>query len=355
MELRWLGDTGLRVSGFALGTMGFGGAARGGWVGAIDQEEADQQVSMAIEMGVNVFDSADSYGSGESEAMLGRALRGRRDGVLISTKVHSRSGDGPNDVGQSRWHLHRACEASLRRLETDYIDLYHVHGFDGCTRLEETLEGLNDLVRSGKVRYIACSNHAAWQVMKALGISRENSWSRFVAYQGYYSLVGRDIEHDVLPLCRDQGLGVLVWSPLAGGFLTGKFSADRPPAPGTRRSFVGDLGVGRIDPERGFAIVENLRSIAGARGVSPAQVALNWIRRNRTITSVVIGARTSEQLQDNLDASTWELDDDEANRLNRASAIDTPYPHWFQRQFTAERYSLSGAPEDAFDYDFGAT
>ena len=352
MELRWLGDTGLRVSSFSLGTMGFGGAARGGWVGAIDQDEAIRHVSMAIDMGVNMFDTADSYSNGESEVMLGRAVSSRRDSVLISTKVHSRSGEGPNDVGQSRWHLVQGCEASLRRLGTDHIDIYHVHGFDGCTRLDETLEGLNDLVRSGKVRYIACSNHAAWQVMKAIGISRENRWSRFVAFQGYYSLVGRDIENDILPLCRDQGLGVFVWSPLAGGFLSGKFSPDQPPEAGTRRSFVGDLGVGVIDPDRGFAVVQVLRDIAAERNVSPSQVALNWVRRNSDVTSVIVGARTAEQLQDNLNASTWQLTDEEYQRLNRTSAVTTPYPQWFQRQFTAERYSKAGAPDDAFNYDF---
>jgi aryl-alcohol dehydrogenase-like predicted oxidoreductase len=354
MELRWLGDTGLRVSAFALGTMGFGGAARGGWVASIDQAEADRQVGLAMDMGVNLVDCADSYGNGASETILGHALRGRREQILVSTKVHSRSGDGPNDVGQSRWHLHRACEASLRRLETDYIDIYHVHGFDYCTRIEETLEGLNDLVRSGKVRYIACSNHAAWQTAKALGLAQQNHWSRFVAYQGYYSLVGREIEHDVLPMCRDQGLGVLVWSPLAGGFLTGKFRRDEPAAEGTRRSHTGDLGISKIDEAQGYAIVDELNKIAVSRAASPAQVALNWILRNRDITSVIIGARTTEQLRDNLSAASWELTDNEASRLDQLSAIEAPYPHWFHRQFTAERFSRSGPPADAFNYDFGS-
>jgi aryl-alcohol dehydrogenase-like predicted oxidoreductase len=353
MELRWLGSTGVRVSTFALGTMGFGGAARGGWVASIDQTEADRQVGTALDAGVNVVDSADSYGNGEAEVLLGRALRGRRDDVIVSTKVHSRSGPGPNDVGQSRWHLVRACEASLRRLATDHIDLYHVHGFDGCTPLEETLEGLNDLVRSGKVRYLACSNLAAWQAMKALGIARAQGWSRFVAYQGYWSLVGRDIEHEIAPMCRDQQLGVLVWSPLAGGFLTGKSSPGVPAPDGTRRSYVGDLGVGRIDETRGYAIVDVLREIAAARGVSVAQVALNWVRSRPEVSSVVVGARTTEQLTDNLAAASWALDPAERERLDRASAVEHPYPVWFQRQFTAERFSPAGPPADAFDYDFG--
>ncbi len=354
MELRWLGNTGLRVSAFALGTMGFGDAARGGWVGSIEQADADRQVAMALDAGVNLFDTANTYGAGHAEIMLGRALGNRRDDVLVSTKVHSRSGEGPNDVGQSRWHLHRACEASLRRLGTDHIDLYHVHGFDGCTPLEETLEGLNDLVRSGKVRYIACSNLAAWQVMKAIGIAREQRWSRFVAYQGYYSLVGRDIEHDVLAMCRDQGLGVLVWSPLAGGFLTGKFRPGTVAPDGTRRSHVGDLGVGRIDEGRGFAIVELASEIAAARGVSVAQVALNWLRTRPEVTSVIIGARTDVQLADNLTAATWTLTEDERAHLDAASETDLPYPQWFHHQFTAERFSRDGAPLGAFDYRFRA-
>jgi aryl-alcohol dehydrogenase-like predicted oxidoreductase len=352
MEYRWLGASGLKVSALTLGTMGFGGAASGGWVATIDEDEARTQVRLALDAGVNLFDTANGYAQGESERLLGRALGADRQRVLVSTKVHARVGDGPNDVGQSRWHVLRACEDSLRRLGTDYIDVYHVHGFDACTPLEETLGALDDLVRSGKVRYIACSNYAAWQIMKALSVSDQRGMHRYVATQSYYSLVARELENEILPLCVDQGLGALVWSPLAGGFLSGKFSPREPAPENTRRAMIGDLGVGHIDLGRGHTIVEVARAIATTRSVSVAQVALRWVLARPAVSSVIVGARTAAQLADNLAASQWVLDADEVAALDEASEPERPYPVWYQRQFTAERHDRTGAPDGAFAYRF---
>jgi aryl-alcohol dehydrogenase-like predicted oxidoreductase len=344
VELRWLGRSGVRVSALSLGTMGFGGAATGGHVARIDLDEARRQVGLALDAGVNLFDTANGYARGESERLLGLALGADRDRVLVSTKVHARVGDGPNDVGQSRWHIVRACEDSLRRLGTDRIDVYHVHGFDACTPLDETLRALDDLVRAGKVRYLACSNLTGWQLMKALAESERRGLERFVALQAYYNLVARELENEHLPLCRDQGVGVLVWSPLAAGFLTGKFPRGAPGPEGTRRTMIGDLGIGPIDEEHGFAVVDAAREIADERGTSVAQVALNWLRSRPEVSSVIIGARTHEQLVDNLAAAQWSLTDDEVARLDAASERTLPYPYWFQRRFTAERFSRDGAP-----------
>jgi aryl-alcohol dehydrogenase-like predicted oxidoreductase len=344
VELRWLGRTGVRVSALSLGTMGFGGAASGGHVARIDLGDAERQVRLALDAGVNLFDTANGYAGGASERLLGQALGADRQRVLVSTKVHARVGDGPNDVGQSRWHIVRACEDSLRRLGTDHIDLYHVHGFDACTPLDETLRALDDLVRTGKVRYLACSNYTGWQLMKALAESDRRGVERFVALQAYYNLVARELENEHLPLCRDQGVGVLVWSPLAAGFLSGKFRRATPQPEGTRRALIGDLGIGPVDEEHGHAIVDVAREIAGSRGTSVAQVALNWLRSRPEVSSVIVGARTMEQLVDNLAAAQWTLDDDEVARLDEASARVLPYPYWFQRRFTAERFSRDGAP-----------
>ena len=354
MEYRWLGSSGIKVSTLALGAMGFGGATTGGWVGNHELDDVRRHVSMALDAGVILFDSANSYQKGAAEELLGRALGAQRDQVLISSKVNSRVGEGINDVGQSRWHIMRACEASLRRLGTDRIDIYHVHGFDACTPLDESLAALDALVQSGKVRYLACSNHAAWQIMKALSVSDRRGLSRYVATQSYYTLVARELEWDIIPLSLDQGLGLLVWSPLAGGFLSGKFSRDAAPATGTRRAMIGNLGIGPFDEERGFAIVDVLREIAAQRGddVTCAQVALNWLRTRDVVSSIIIGARSDAQLTDNLASVRWTMTDDERERLDSVSAVPAPYPHWYQRQFTAERYSREGAPAEAFTYQF---
>lgn len=350
MEMRFLGSTGVKVSTFTLGTMGFGGDPQRPLVGTAGFDEATRMIDLALEAGVNLFDTADSYSGGRSEELLGAALGRRRDDVLISTKVHARSGDGPNDAGQSRWHIVRACEASLRRLGTDHIDVYHVHGFDGCTPQDEVLTTLDRLVTAGKVRYIACSNHAAWQLVAAHAVSDARHLERYVAIQAYYSLVARELEWDILPACRHTGTGVLVWSPLAGGLLSGKFDRDTPTADGTRRGMVGDLGVGSPDHEQAWDILDVCRDIASARGVSVAQVALNWLRIKPEVSSVIIGARTEAQLVDNLAAASWQMTDEEAARLDAASDRPLPYPHWFHRQFTAERFSRDGAPPTAYNY-----
>ena len=236
MEYRWLGSTGIKVSSLALGAMGFGGATTGGWVGNHELDDVRRHVAMALDAGVILFDSANSYQRGTAEELLGKALGPNRDRVLISSKANSRVGEGVNDVGQSRWHILRACEDSLRRLGTDRIDVYHVHGFDACTPLEESLGALDTLVQSGKVRYIACSNQAAWQIMKALSVADRRGLSRYVATQSYYTLVARELEWEIMPLCRDQGLGLLVWSPLAGDSCRASSRARRhgPRAPAER-------------------------------------------------------------------------------------------------------------------------
>jgi aryl-alcohol dehydrogenase-like predicted oxidoreductase len=348
LDLRFLGGAGVRVSALALGTMGFGNS--GSPVGAVDLAGARDQVAMALDAGINLFDTSDTYQGGQAEELLGQALGRRRDEILIGTKVHARVGDGPNDVGQSRWHVLRGCEASLRRLGTDRIDLYHVHGFDACTPMEETLGALDQLVRDGKVRYLACSNHTAWQITKAIGVAERRGLYRYAAIQAYYSLVSRDLEWDLLPMCASEGLGVLVWSPLAGGLLArGREQRNHPPA-GSRRAAVGDLGIGPFDPARADAVLDVLVAIAAERGVSVAQVALNWVRGRPGITSVIVGARNRHQLEDNLAAATWDLGADETGRLDAASARPLPYPHWYQRQFTAERYSRQGPPQEAYRY-----
>jgi len=347
MEYRFVGTSGVRVSTLALGTMGFGSV--GSPVGSLDAEGARAQVSMALDAGVNLFDTADTYQSGQAEQLLGVALGGHRDDVLVSTKVHARVGTGPNEVGQSRWHILQACDASLRRLGTDRIDIYHVHGFDACTPLEESLGALDQLVRDGKVRYLACSNLAAWQIAKALGVSERRGLQRYSALQAYYSLVARELEWDLLPVCTSEGLGVFVWSPLAGGLLTDRGDPEGA-VDGTRRAAVGDLGIGPLDAPLARAVLAEARAIAAARGVSTAQVALNWTRAREGVTSVIVGARTTAQLADNLAAGTWDLDPGELARLDAASARPLPYPHWYQRQFTAERSSRAGAPPTAYRY-----
>jgi aryl-alcohol dehydrogenase-like predicted oxidoreductase len=345
LELRFVGATGVRVSALALGTMGFG--TTGSPVGSIDLPGAKEQVAMALDAGINLFDTADAYQGGHAEQLLGRALGRRRDDVLVSTKVHARVGAGPNDVGQSRWHVLKGCEASLRRLGTDHIDIYHVHGFDACTPMEETLSALDQLVRDGKVRYLACSNHAAWQIAKAIGIAKGRGLHHYAAIQAYYSLVARDLEWELLPMCASEGLGVLVWSPLAGGLLA---RGPEEKAAGSRRSRVGDLGIGPVDVTAAAAVLDTLVAVAAERGVSVAQVALNWVRDRAGITSVILGARDRAQLEDNLAAATWRLDQSEIDRLDAVSERPLPYPHWYQRQFTAERYSRLGAPEGAYRY-----
>jgi aryl-alcohol dehydrogenase-like predicted oxidoreductase len=329
MEYRQLGRSGLRVSTITLGTMGFGGTGWATPVGQIDVEGARKQIGLARDAGVNLFDTADVYSGGMSEEILGKALGSDRDEVLIATKVQMRMGEGPNDVGLSRHHIIRGAEDSLRRLGTDYIDLYQVHEWDGRTPLDETLQALNDLVRSGKVRYIGCSNYAAWQLMKALWIADREGLTPFVSNQLYYSLQARDIENELVPLAVDQGLGILVWSPIAGGLLSGKYRRGVEPPPGSRH--LGDWTEPPVyDEDKLYDTIEDLVAIGEDHGVSAAQVALAYTMGKPAVTSLIVGARTEEQLADNIASAELKLSADQVERLDKVSAQPLAYPYWHQ-------------------------
>jgi aryl-alcohol dehydrogenase-like predicted oxidoreductase len=337
MEYRQLGHSGLRISALTLGTMTFGG--RGGFsaVGATGIDGARRQVDMCLDAGVNLIDTADVYSGGLAEEITGEVIKGRRDTLLLSSKVRMAMGDGPNDAGLSRQHIITGCEASLRRLGTDHIDIYHVHEWDGQTRLEETLSALNSLVSAGKVRYLAASNYAGWQLMKALAVADSHGFERFAAQQVYYSLEARDAEYELVPLAVDQGLGILVWSPLAGGLLSGKYRRNGSPESGTRQV----SGAWNEPPvrtrEKLYDTVEILVDIAGAHGASPAQVALAWLLGRPAVTSVIIGARTDEQLLDNLGGASLLLSADERAALDKVSAPELIYPYWHQLNTAADR------------------
>jgi aryl-alcohol dehydrogenase-like predicted oxidoreductase len=333
MEYRQLGRSGLKVPVLCFGAATFGGGNDffRAW-GNTDVEGARHLVDICMEAGVNFFDTADVYSQGLSEEILGKALEGRRQDVLISTKATFKMGDGPNDLGSSRHHLVKACEASLRRLGTDYIDIYHLHGFDALTPVEETLDTLNTLVRSGKVRYIACSNFSGWHLMKSLAVSDRYGWSRYVAYQGYYSLVGRDYEWELMPLALDQGVGTLVWSPLGWGRLTGKIRRNQPLPATSRLHQTAEQGP-QINDEYLYAVVDALDEVAKETGNSVPQVALNWLLERPTISSVIIGARDEQQLRQNLAAAGWRLSPEQVAKLDAASEVNAPYPYWHQRQF----------------------
>ena len=329
MEMRRLGASGLQVSALGFGTMTFGGDSSNP-VGTTQVDEARRLLDLCLEAGVNLFDSADVYSQGRSEEVLGQALKGRRDDVILATKVHGRMGPGPNDIGQSRHHIMRGVEASLKRLDTDYIDLYQVHGFDALTPLEETLRALDDLVRSGKVRYIGCSNYSGWHLMKALGISEREGLERFVSQQVYYSLVARELEYELVPLALDQGIGSLIWSPLSGGFLSGKFRRGQAGPEDARRPQRGDPGT--IDEKKGYDVVDVLEEVGQAHNATIAQAALNWLLQKPGVTSVLVGARREEQLVDNLKAATWKMTLEEVKRLDEVSATPPIYPYWHQRR-----------------------
>jgi aryl-alcohol dehydrogenase-like predicted oxidoreductase len=329
MEYRPLGRSGLRVSALALGTMGFGGRGNFACVGTAGVDEARNQVDMSLDAGVNLIDTADVYSRGLAEELVGEVLGGRRDRVVLATKVRMRMGEGPNDTGLSRHSVLAGCEASLRRLRTDHIDLYQLHGWDGQTPVEETLEALDQLVREGKIRYVGASNLAGWQLMKALGAAACGGLPKFVSHQIFYSLQARDAEYELIPAAVDQGLGVLVWSPLAGGLLSGKQSVSRTPhyLPPVR------------DEKRLAEIVELLAEIGAGHGVSAAPVAVAYLLGRPAVTSVVIGARTTEQLADNLKAATLELSAEERQRLDEASALPLLYPYWHQARTVSDRLS----------------
>lgn len=340
MEYRQLGRSGLRVSKLTLGTMTFGGRGEFGRVGTTDLEGARRQIDMARDAGVNVIDTADMYSAGASEEIIGQALSGRRDDLLLATKARFPMGPGPNDAGLSRHHLIEACDASLRRLQTDHIDLYQLHEWDGQTPLEETLSALEQLVQSGKVRYVGCSNFAGWQLMKALGVADLKGLPRFVSQQVYLSLQERSAEYEIVPSALDQGLGLLIWSPLAGGLLSGKYRRGQPPPPGARHA--GEWDEPPVyDEDRLYDTIEALIAIAENRGVSAAQIALAWLLARPGITSVVVGARTDEQLADNLAAATLELFAEEREQLERVSRPPLIYPHWHQQKTAADRLSAA--------------
>ncbi|MBY0357539.1 MAG: aldo/keto reductase [Candidatus Obscuribacterales bacterium] len=340
MEYRLLGDSGLKVSTLSFGNMTFGGESFFKGAGSTQLDEAKIFVDTCIDAGVNLFDTADAYSAGKAEEILGKAIGKKRDQVLIASKCHFRMGEGVNDLGQSRHHIIRACEASLKRLGTDYIDLYQVHTFDSLTALEHTMRALDDLVRDGKVRYIGCSNLPAWAIMKSLAVSDKRNLEKFVSLQAYYSLVARDLECEFVPLCKNEGLGILVWGPLSGGFLSGKYRRGQTSDPNSRRAQWGDYGT--FDQELGFQIVDVLDQIAKERHVSISQVALNYLLKKPGITSLIIGARKIEQLKDNLQAVQWQLSDEELKRLDKVSQTTLPYPYWHHKQFNAERMPIPG-------------
>jgi aryl-alcohol dehydrogenase-like predicted oxidoreductase len=320
--------------------MTFGGRGQFRAVGETDLTGARHQIEMALDAGVNLIDTADVYSQGAAEEIVGRALTGRRDQVLLATKARFPMGDGANDAGLSRHHLIAACEASLRRLRTDYIDLYQVHEWDGQTPLEETLAALDTLRESGKVRYVGCSNFAGWQVMKALGTAERLGLPRFASQQVYLSLQERSAEYEIVPSALDQGLGLLIWSPLAGGLLSGKYRRGQAPPPGSRHASEWDEPP-VYDEDRLYDTIEVLVEVAEEHDVSPAQVALAWLLRRPGITSVIIGARTDEQLADNLAAADLDLSDDEVARLESVSRPPLIYPYWHQRKTAADRLSTA--------------
>jgi aryl-alcohol dehydrogenase-like predicted oxidoreductase len=335
MEYRRLGRSGLFVSTLTLGTMTFGGQGGFSKVGATDVAGAKRQVDMCLDAGINLFDTANIYSGGESEEILGEAISGRRDELLLATKVRMPVGDGPNDTGLSRHHIIRQCEESLRRLGTDYIDLYQVHEWDGLTPLEETLEALDTLVKSGRVRYVGSSNYSGWQLMKALGISERFGLQRYVSQQIHYTLQAREAEYELVPLAIDQKCPILVWSPLAGGLLSGKYRRDRDASEGRHVEGWDEPPVYYTD--KLYDTVEVLVEIAEEHDVSAAQVALAWLLGRPGVASVIVGARTDEQLADNLKAVQLELSEEERRRLDEVSALPLIYPFWHQAKTASDR------------------
>ena len=333
MEFRRLGHSGLKVPVlcFGTGTFGGGGEFFKAW-GSTDVAEATRLLDICLEAGVNFFDTADIYSKGLSEEILCKAIGKRRHEVLISTKATFAMGDGPNESGSSRYHLVAACEASLRRLGTDYIDIYHLHGFDAQTPVEETLHTLNGLVESGKVRYIACSNFSGWHLMKSLDVSAKYGWEKYAAHQVYYSLINRDYEWELMPLGMDQGVGATVWSPLGWGRLTGKVRRGQALPETSRLHKTADMGPPVLD-EHLYRVVDAIDKVAMETGKSVPQIALNWLLRRPTVSSVIIGARNEEQLRQNLAAAGWALSAEQVALLDKASQVNAPYPYWHQRQF----------------------
>ncbi|CAN7215105.1 aldo/keto reductase [Neorhizobium sp. LjRoot104] len=333
MEYRNLGQSGLKVPvlSFGAGTFGGSGPLFSHW-GTTDVEEARRLVDICLEAGVNLFDTADVYSAGASEEVLGQAIKGRRNDVLISTKASLPTGDGPNDWGSSRSRLIGSVEAALKRLGTDHIDIFQLHAFDASTPVEEVVSTLDQLVKDGKLRYIGVSNFSGWQIMKSLAAADRNGWTRYVANQVYYSLIGRDYEWDLMPLGKDQGLGALVWSPLGWGRLTGKISRGKPLPEGSRLHETADFGP-PVEEELLYRVVDALQILAEETGKTVPQVAINWLTSRPTVSSVIIGARNEEQLRQNLGAVGWSLTREQIGTLDAASAVTAPYPHFpYRRQ-----------------------
>ncbi|MBN9388831.1 MAG: aldo/keto reductase [Chloroflexi bacterium] len=325
MQYKLLGRTGLFVSELCLGTMTFGGGGVWQAIGSLGQPEVNNLVDRAIEAGINFFDTANVYSAGESERLLGEALKGRRQDVVLATKVRGRVGPGPNQIGLSRGHIMQQIDGSLKRLQTDYIDLYQIHGFDIVTPIEETMRALDDLVKAGKVRYIGCSNLAAWQILKANGFSDKQNTARFETLQAYYSLAGRELERELIPALTDQQMGLLVWSPLAGGFLSGRYTRENQTVEGSRRT---EFDFPPVNKDKGFDIIAVLQEIGQAHDVSVARIALAWLLHQQAVTSVIIGAKTLDQLNDNLQAPEIKLSADELERIDKVSALAPEYPGW---------------------------
>ena len=338
MEYRTLGRSGLKVSAITMGTFTFGGEGPFGMVGKHGVKEARRLVDLCIDHGVNLFDTANMYSTGTSEEILGEVLEGRYDDILVTSKARMRIGDGPNDEGVSRWHLIRECERSLRKLRTDHIDIYYMHEWDGVTPVEEKMAALDMLVTQGKVRYIGCSNYSGWQVSKSLAAADARQATRFVTQQIHYTLEAREAEYELLPLSVDQGLGVLVWSPLAAGLLTGKHRRGQAAPEGSRQA-QGWTEPPIRDMDRLWRIVDVLVEIGAAHGVSAAQVALAWLLTRPAVASLVVGGRTEEQFRDNFGAVDLTLTGDDLQRLNDVSRLPLIYPYWHQHNFARPRFS----------------
>ncbi len=334
MKYNFLANTGIKVSELCLGTMTFGG--KGYWtaIGQLPQQAVDEILKQSIDAGINFIDTANVYSEGLSEELTGKAIRNlslKRDDLVIATKVRGKMGDGVNEIGLSRKHIMQQVDESLKRLNIDYIDLYQIHGYDAFTPLEDTVRTLDDLVKSGKVRYIGCSNITAWQLMKALAFSTHNNLAKFVSLQAYYTIAGRDLERELVPLLLDQKVGLMVWSPLAGGFLSGKYSRNKNPEDARRTTF----DFPPVNKEKAFDIIDVMEPIAQSKNVSVAQIALSWLLHQPVVTSVIIGAKNTDQLSDNLKAIDVVLNEDELKKLNDVSKLAPEYPGWMlERQGT---------------------
>lgn len=345
MDYRLLGASGFKVPVLTLGTGTFGGRGElfKAW-GSTDVAEAKRLVDLCLEAGLNMFDSADIYSDGAAEEILGAAIKGRRDQVLISTKATFRSGSGANEVGSSRHHLIRSVDSALRRLGTDYIDLFQLHGFDAATPVEETLRTLDDLVTAGKLRYVGCSNFSGWHLMKSLAVAERYGWTRYVAHQAYYSLVGREYEWELMPLALDQGVGCVVWSPLGWGRLTGRIRRGQPlPTASRLQSSVATSAGPQVSEEYLFKVVDALDEVAAETGKTIPQIALNWLLQRPSIATVIIGARDEHQLRDNLGAVGWSLTAEQVAKLDQASAVPRIYPYWHQAGFSERNPFPTGA------------